>query len=132
MYNEKIYELGTSARDGKLDDVKELVGDGVNVNSCVGYEGCDKPIDFAAAAGHLDIVEYLVDHGAKIDEGSVTAVYRAARAGKADVVRYLLSKGGHLVCDRTNLAALKRDITAAGLTDLEAEVEKTWASPSSG
>lgn len=129
MYDKKVYELGGVARDGKLDDVKKLVSEGVNVNGCVGYEGCEKPIDFAARQGHLDVVEYLVDHGATINAGTTNAVFWAARYGKADVVHYLLSHGGRLICDQVNLTALKRDMTKAGWAELETEVEKTWVAP---
>jgi ankyrin repeat protein len=129
IYDKKVYELGVAARDGMLDDVERLLSAGVDVNGCLGYEGCDKPIDLASAGGHLAVVQNLVDHGARVNDAPVNAVYRAARAGKADVVRYLLSKGGHLVCDEDNLPALKRDMAAAGWTDLEEQLEVTRVAP---
>lgn len=130
MYNKQVYALGNAARDGNIGEVKALVSAGVNVNGCVGYEGCDKPIDFAARKGHLSVVRFLVEHGATINTEPQNAVFWSARYGKADVVHYLLSHGGRLICDQSNLAALKRDMTSAGWVDLEAEVVKTWVEPS--
>lgn len=129
MYDKQIYKLGGAARDGKLDEVRQIVGDAVSVNGCVGYEGCEKPIDLAAGKGHLDVVEFLVDQGATINAGTTNAVFWAARGGNEDVAHYLLSRGGRLMCDKTQLASLKRDMTAKGWTKLYAEVEKTWVAP---
>ncbi len=129
MYDKKVYELGSAVQDGQLDDVKKLVAEGVDVNGCVGYEGCDRPLSFAARKGQLEVVKFLVEHGAKINIGSINAVYWAALHGKADVVHYLLSQGGRLVCDQGGLTSLKRDMTHAGWTELQAEVEKTWVTP---
>lgn len=66
-YDEQASRLSGVASSGDLDKVKQLIAQGANVNGCVGYEGCEKPIDFAARKGHLDMVEYLVHHGATIN-----------------------------------------------------------------
>lgn len=128
-YDHQATDLGTAASIGDMEKVKQLVASGVDVNGCVGYEGCDRPLDSAAAKGQLEVVKFLVEHGAKINIGRRNAVYEAAHFGKADVVHYLLSQGGRLICDPVNLTALKRDMTKAGWTELEAEVEKTWVAP---
>lgn len=128
-YDHQATDLGTAASIGDMEKVKLLVANGVNVNGCVGYEGCDRPLDFAAAKGQLEVVKFLVEHGAKINIGKRNAVYEAAHFGKADVVHFLLSQGGRLICPPVNLAALKRDMTAKGWTQLYAEVEKTWVAP---
>jgi ankyrin repeat protein len=128
-YDHQATDLGEAASLGDMEQIRKLVASGVDVNGCVGYEGCDRPLGSAAAKGQLEAVKFLVEHGAKINIGQINAVYWAARFGKADVVRYLLSQGGRLVCDQGNLTALKRDMTAAGWSELEAEVEKTWVAP---
>jgi ankyrin repeat protein len=126
MYDKKVYELGGAARDGKLDVVRKVVSDGVNVNGCVGYEGCERPVDFAARNGHLNVVKFLVNHGALINSSKPNSVFWAARYGNADVVYYLLSHGGRLKCDKTQLVSLKREMIRSGWEELASEVERTW------
>lgn len=128
-YDHEATDLGSAASTGDMEKVRQLVASGVDVNGCVGYEGCDRPLASAAAEGQLEVVKYLVKHGAKINIGRRNAVYEAAHFGKADVVHYLLSQGGRLMCDPGNLTALKRDMTSAGWAKLAAEVEKTWVAP---
>lgn len=128
-YDHKVSELGMAVADGDMEKVRQLVENGVNVNGCSGYEGCERPLEVAARYGRLEYAKFLVAHGAKINAGDINAVYWAALNGKADVVHYLLSKDGRLVCDKAALASLKRDMTAKGWTQLYAEVEKTWVAP---
>lgn len=60
---------------------------------------------YAAKGGYIDCVQYLLSHGAVVDdvnrEGS-TALYVAAREGQADVVR-LLAEAGADVNHKTNI-----------------------------
>nr|XP_054775125.1 putative ankyrin repeat protein RF_0381 [Lytechinus pictus] len=59
-------------------------------------------LHIAAQNGHLDVIEYLISHGAEVNKGDYrndTALYIAAQNGHLDVVRCLISPGaenGHL------------------------------------
>lgn len=53
------------------------------------------PLAVAAAAGHKDVVEILVDKGADINAGSVTAVSAAIKGGNSEIAELLRGKGGH-------------------------------------
>ena len=124
----QVDELGLAATAGDIDKVKQLVEAGANVNGYVGYEGRETPLDRAAMRGHLEIVKYLVEHNATINEkekpGNV--VYLAASLGKFDIVDYLLSKGGRLICDKPSLDLLRQKMQKVGEGELVAEMEKTW------
>lgn len=50
-------------------------------------------IHFAAKYGHVDLIEFLLDHGAKInarDGMRMTALHEAAHHDHSDVVSYLV------------------------------------------
>jgi len=48
------------------------------------------PLDIAAGNGNLDLVRLLVEHGAKLDEGTM---FSAAMGAKLEVVKYLTEHG---------------------------------------
>ena len=53
----------------------------------------------AAMGGYLDVVCFLVDHGADIhikNKDGETALMRAAWGGRLEVVKFLVSKGGDI------------------------------------
>lgn len=54
--------LSSAARDGDMNQVKVFLEKGANVN-----EDDGRPIHFAAARGHTEIVGLLLDRGANID-----------------------------------------------------------------
>lgn len=58
--------LHVASAHGKLDIVRWLVSQGLDVNS-IGGMGDRRPIDEAAAAGHLEVVRFLIDSGAVLD-----------------------------------------------------------------
>ncbi|CAM2069371.1 PQQ-binding-like beta-propeller repeat protein [Sulfidibacter corallicola] len=60
-----VERLLRAATDGDLETVKQLVASGVDIES--GNRYGMTPFYLAARRGHLDIVEYLVGKGAKID-----------------------------------------------------------------
>jgi ankyrin repeat protein len=130
-FNSQRMEFGQAVADGNLNEVRQYIDKGIDVNDCVGYEGCDRPLEVAARYGHIDIIKYLVEHGAQINIKTKTgnAVFWAAFFGKTDVVYYLLSKGGRLVCDKHSLHWWKQNMIKAGRKELEVKVEKTWIAP---
>jgi ankyrin repeat protein len=129
--NRQLYELGLAAAEGDLNKVAQLIDKGVNVNGCVGYEGCVRPLEIAAREGYLEIVKYLVEHGAKINtqNESGNAVFVAALFGRADITHYLLSKGGRLICSESSFKWLIDNMMKSEKKELATEVAKTWIAP---
>jgi hypothetical protein len=82
------YILILAIRDEDLDFVKFLIEEkGLNIN-----QGRGTPLWAASEKGNLDMVKYLVEHGAvvTINDG---ATYEAARYGYLDILKYLVEKG---------------------------------------
>ncbi|WP_313517124.1 ankyrin repeat domain-containing protein [Pseudomonas sp.] len=86
--------LGYAAQIGKLSSAKILVANGINVNT--GDKRDDrKPICSAAANGHLELVEYLVNSGSILDTSlSVRNPLFAAVVGKSSNITELLLEAG--------------------------------------
>jgi ankyrin repeat protein len=83
---------------GKINDVKALLDKGVNIN--VKDETSDKcsAIYLAVAYNHHDIVELLINNGAKIDVANVekqTPLMLASMKGHLNMVRLLLDNGAN-------------------------------------
>ena len=81
-------ELGSAARQGDLARVRELVGQGADVNADDGNGVA--PLVYAASGGHLATVKYLVAQGANVSDGAASC---AVDAGHLDVVTYLVEQG---------------------------------------
>ena len=80
--------LSIAAFTGKFPYVKQLVDAGADVN----FYGW-APLAYAAYNGHMEIVDYLLKHGAAIDattENGSTALFFAARFGHEAVIDLLL------------------------------------------
>jgi ankyrin repeat protein len=97
-------DLPTACHTGDLDRVRELLGQDPSLaNRLGGYEGyylgAGAPIANAAAAGRLDIVQLLLDHGAdpNLPEEQIAprgkALYEAVRSGHYDIAKLLLERG---------------------------------------
>ena len=98
-------ELFVAAEKGDLDKVKELVAKGANPDLADEYG--DVPINRAAVEGHLDVVKFLVEHGAMYHSPGI-GLYPldgAAGNGRLDVVKYLVEEKGVPVNQRTDAGA---------------------------
>jgi len=98
-----------SAKAGDCVRLRDLIGDGVDVNlkyACIGEENEEEEsaataLKCAAQKGHLDALRLLLASGAKADEkfgggiesGHETALMYAARAGQLEVARTLITAG---------------------------------------
>lgn len=82
-------ELFAAIGKGQLKEVKRLISAGVDVNAedIIG----DTPLGDAAAMGHLEIAEALLNAGADVDDGN--PLLRAAGAGQREMVQLLLARG---------------------------------------
>jgi uncharacterized protein len=101
------YALLNAARSGSVNEAKELLDEGVDVDSA----SIDSftPLMMASAAGHTDVVRLLIDKGASVKistkgspfvesalgariPGGWNALMAAALSGKTEIVKLLLDK----------------------------------------
>jgi beta-lactamase regulating signal transducer with metallopeptidase domain len=89
--------LVEAAAEGDINDVRELLDKGGNVNAAVAGDG--SPLIVAARGGHLALVRLLLERGADVNQvvrGDGTALIMAAREGHLEVVRLLLDQGADI------------------------------------
>jgi hypothetical protein len=80
---------------GRVEEVKQLLDYGSNVNAARGDNGATALIQ-AAQNGHLDVVELLLENGASVDHtncNGTSALFLAAQNGIPEIVQLLLEKG---------------------------------------
>jgi len=99
-------DICTACHIGELERVRELLDEDPTLANRVSayvtyYLGSGAPLKNAAAAGHLEIVKLLLEHGADPnlpEEGMAPhghALYSAAANGHYDVARLLLEHGAY-------------------------------------
>lgn len=99
---EQPLDLWTAAERGRLDELKAFVCAGLSVDAPTRQDYT--PLHLAARAGHMAVVRWLLENGAKINArtksqrpypGSETALYLAVAHGRPDVAALLLSHGAN-------------------------------------
>jgi YVTN family beta-propeller protein len=89
--------LANAISSGDLKETKRLLGHGARRINDRRPQGGSTPLSTAALHGQLDIVEYLIERGAKVEatnnDGN-TPLHVAAFLCRLDIVRLLLDKGG--------------------------------------
>ncbi|MBA3915900.1 MAG: ankyrin repeat domain-containing protein [Acidobacteriales bacterium] len=97
-------QLYQAAFDGDMDGLKAAMQAGANVNSK--GRGDFSPLIAAARNGHLDVVKYLVEHGADVDDKDnsrdKTALLAAAFRLHPDIVQYLAEHGADINAQAIN------------------------------
>lgn len=73
----------------EIDLVEKLLERGVDVNSCKGY-----PLEIAVARGNVDLVNYLLSKGAKIDSGKM--LHNSILSQKIELVQLALARGSDI------------------------------------
>jgi ankyrin repeat protein len=90
-------ELFIAVKNGNLDMVKELLGNGANPN--VRGKNGEAPLHWASIKGHLLIVQELLNEGAEVniqdDSRKATPLHAAAFGKHISVVRELLNRGAN-------------------------------------
>ena len=87
--------LYASAEVGDLARVMLLVGQGEDINQ-IGGVWRDTVLGVAARRNHFEVVQYLVEQGAEMDNADSNGwvpLINAAWKGHLDVARYLLERG---------------------------------------
>lgn len=87
--------LGFAARHGNISVVSQLLARGVGIDQQSGKVG-DTPLMTASYYGQLEMVKFLLEHGAGINARNVegeSALAMAAQHPNSEVVKYLLQKG---------------------------------------
>jgi hypothetical protein len=87
--------IDAAARKGYTDIVKTFVSRRADIKGSP--TSLARPLLFAAQAGHLPIVQLLLDNGADVDShltgSSATALIFAWRKGHTEIVKFLESRG---------------------------------------
>lgn len=91
-YGKKLRE---SINAGNMDQVRQILADGVNVDYA--DEDGMTPLQHAAYKGNMELCEMLLTHGADVNysahDSGYTPLMFAALSGKKDIVRVLLEHG---------------------------------------
>jgi ankyrin repeat protein len=101
---------------------RALVEAGADVDALADNDLRVMPLGSAAAAGHAEVAELLLAHGARADEayiGGVTPLHGAAQNGDLRLVDLLLANGadpGRAADDGRTAAAAARDAPRSGST----------------
>lgn len=89
--------LTKSAMEGDVTEVRRLLAEGVPVDVIDNGRFNATPLQVAAAEGHYEVVQILLEAGANVnhvDNDGFSPVTAAGRAGKWPVVRLLAQHGG--------------------------------------
>lgn len=96
-------ELCAAVHNGKFDVVQRIISDGESPNITNRFG--KTPLMYAAAKGHIEIVSWLIEHGADINlqtpkcpetGGKLSALHLAAQKGQPTVVQLLVERGADI------------------------------------
>ena len=126
----RLGPLCYAAREGKLNQVHQLLQEGADVNAR--RDGGSTALIDAALAGRTDIVNALLAQGAEVnltDDAGLTALSAAAlgatgssatKGGLAYLVSALIAKGANVnVVDNHGLTALMREAINGNVTNVK-------------
>ena len=121
-------DLLTAIDKGQSDVVQELLGSGIDPNKDAGPEGA-YPLHLAALKGNKEIVQILLDNGAKIDlratnKDEATPLAWAAFLGQKDVVSLLIEAGAPINAIDANQYT---PLDAAGMAWRASQDNAAWA-----
>ena len=115
------------AQDGNLKELCRLVEDGVDVNVCDAYGWT--ALMCASHAGHLPVIQYLVNHGAHMtatDDKGRTAVDIAKLAKQRHVVKFYENVGqGSDLCVNKKCSPFYCDVCQVEFKDTPIDAHNT-------
>lgn len=94
MESVKCIEFCAAVGEGRLSDVRHLLGGGIEINQR--FSNGLTPLHFACVQGHKEIVEYLMENGATVNEVNVnglTPLMSACSQGFFSLAKFLVSSG---------------------------------------
>ena len=98
-------DIFKAIEDGNVEEARRLIEEDASVIESTDGFGLT-PLRWAAFYGHKDIVDLLLDKGAKInpkEKGGRTPLYWAAKQGHMDVVELLVARGAVTKAGATKL-----------------------------
>ena len=98
-------KLIAAAKSGDLEAVKKQIKKGTAVDATTDEIDAYTALGWAAYYGHRDVVEFLIEKGAKIDvqnHSGYTPLMAAAQTSHNKIVRVLLDKGANPNVATTN------------------------------
>lgn len=105
----KIEEVNSLAEEGKVEELKQAIQEGVDIHAMDG-RGLNA-LHWACMRGHLDVVDLLLQHDAKInekdDDRQWAPLHWAASNGHLSVVKRLMEQGADVnIKDRSAMSPL--------------------------
>ncbi|KAL5265822.1 hypothetical protein ACHWQZ_G006498 [Mnemiopsis leidyi] len=95
--SEKFTCLHLACKDGRLDVVEFILGNGADINLRTVER--ETALHIAAHKGHADVVTKLVESGCSLESKNVageTALHMASKADKTEVIQYLSDIGANI------------------------------------
>lgn len=80
-----------------LDDISFLFSEALNIIQQMNQSTLDQALIYAAAKGHLDTVEYLINQGANIHYHDDKSIRQAANNGHLNIVKHILKRCNHKI-----------------------------------
>ena len=90
-----LYE---AAEEGKIEEVKQLLADGADVNSKTDSY-LETPLHFAAENGQKEVAELLIDKGADVNANAKwerTPLHSTAKTGQKSIIELLITAGANV------------------------------------
>jgi len=132
---ELVNELPSAIENGDKQKVKDLLENGVGVDSKISTLYDDTPLTLAISKGHTEIVKLLLEYGADADyrtsEYDDTPLMLAARKGYTEIIKLLLEYGADINESKLLNSGKSALIVAAdyGFTDIVEILLENGADP---
>lgn len=128
-YNDSINE---AIINGTIEQLNEMLQDGWDINEKVG-KYYQLPINVAIDYKRYDVVKWLVDHHAELNDSEYPAVLYAARSQNTDLIGYIVKNGGNInVVGRKGRTALVEAMVSKKQENIEAVINHGFDMPQLG